>query len=102
MRWAPFLLLLIACTKTPDFEAFCKKAAPCEDKPVSMCVEDRRRLWEEQKQRGCGSEGADMINCEIEHGECESAGGWSLYMPTDRCLPAIKKFEACLDRTRKP
>lgn len=89
------------CSGPPDFQAFCAKAAPCEGKTVAACVEDRRRLWEEQKERGCGAEGAAIVRCEIQHGRCESAGGWSLFMPTDACLGPIKAFEACLDRTRK-
>jgi hypothetical protein len=95
------LVTLCGCPRKPDFDAFCRKAAPCEGKSVAACVETSATLYDEQKQRGCADEGAATIACEIEHGQCESAGGWTLFMPTNACLPQIEKLGDCLGR-KKP
>ena len=92
---------LAACSRAPDLEALCARVGPCETKSVSLCVVERRRLYDAQKERGCGDEGAEVVACEIEHGRCESSGSLTLFMPTDRCLPAIDKLGECFDRTRR-
>ncbi|MBI4951688.1 MAG: hypothetical protein HY908_06615 [Myxococcales bacterium] len=92
--------VLSACTAAPDFKGYCAKAAPCEGKSVALCVEQARALHAQQRERGCGSEGAASLACATRHGRCETAGSWSLLMPTDACLGVIQALGDCLDRTR--
>ena len=93
-------LVATACSRSPNFEALCAKAAPCEHQPASFCVAALRRLYEAQDARGRGAEGAAVVACKIEHGQCETSGSMSLFMPTDACRPAILELGACFDRTR--
>lgn len=95
-------LLLAGCSRAPDFEALCAGVAPCEHMSVETCVAERRRLYEAQRERGCGDEGAAVVACEVEHeGRCESGGGLTLFMPSQSCRPAIDALGACFDRTRQ-
>ncbi len=94
-------LLGAGCSRAPDLEALCAKVARCEDKPVSACVAERRRLYDAQAARGCGTEGSAVVACEIEHGRCETASNMTLFMPSDTCRPAILELGACFDRTRQ-
>ncbi len=102
-RLTVFLVALLGtgCSRAPDIEALCAKVAHCEDKPVSACVTERRELYEAQRARGCGDEGAAVVACEIEHGRCETGGDMTLFMPTETCRPLILDLGACFDRTRQ-
>lgn len=94
------VVVVAACSRPPDFKAYCEKAAPCEDKSVEGCIKTTRHLWHEQKKRGCASEGTEIVECKIKHGSCESANGWSLFMPTDACRKELDALTDCLAKDR--
>jgi hypothetical protein len=100
LRYALIVFAAACSSRPPDFKALCEKVAACEGKSAARCVEDRRHLWEEQKERGCGDEGAALVTCEIKYGRCERGGNLVLYMPTDSCMPELQRFDECLRESR--
>jgi hypothetical protein len=100
LRYALIVFVVACSSRPPDFKALCEKVAACEGKSVEACVYQRRQLWQEQKERGCGDEGATLVTCEIKYGRCEHGGNLVLYMPTESCRPELEEFDECLRKSR--
>ena len=100
MKLAYVAVLLAACSRPPDFKAYCERVAPCEHTTVDDCIAKHRDLWREQKERGCADEGTEIVACKIKYGRCETAGTWSLFMPGDECLPQVHALGDCLAKNR--
>jgi hypothetical protein len=100
LRYALIIFAAACSSRPPDFKALCEKVAECEGKSVATCVDQRRELWKEQKERGCGDEGAAVVTCEIKYGRCERADSLVMFMPTDSCMPELERFDDCLRKSR--
>lgn len=97
-RFALALALLTGCKTTPDFRAFCEKAAPCEGEELDECMRRNREMWDQQWERSCGKEGAALISCETRYGKCETKKPFTLFMPTENCRGELDKLSACMRR----